>query len=636
MNSIFFPTQVAVLFKQVFRVFSGLAISNQYILHRQAGLNDGLALATADPSDFGGGWSPQDATEREKRSYVFRARWGRMVSFRPVENRRDERRASSSKVSDEDDKQGELPHGPSPSQPPRPPESDRKRRRTDVIHKLMANPALFDPLRRPRYPLVLCHGLYGFDTRGPNAFPSMRMHYWANVLQILREKLGAEVVVTAVPPTGSISSRAEALHLQLKDKVRGRGLNLLAHSMGGLDARHLISHIKPKEYSPLSLMSVSTPHRGSPFMDWCAEHIGLGKLNYKEEQLKQALRVAGLTEEQAIRQAEQSEGKDLKTAGGLSLSTFSTAVMSMLDSPAYANLTTTYLNNVFNPGTPDDPNVKYYSVSGRISSVNVLHPFWLPKMVVDEAEQKIRQQLRELWEKEHGKNASWDSDDVPLWAKDEEWGNDGLVAIQSAKWGEYLGCMEESDHWEMRGARGIEFGVDLPAIPAFGFGALRSSLTEADWSIKDWKRLIGTATREERDQRAAEAAAVAEGDHNKPQDGNEKAKAARAAERERQRASDDAVIASYTEKLSKVVDWLVEQVPTPPVMAIKEKFVDEAKDKAVAYFDRMRATEGADGKEAKGAKREQEKKRPRSDLETKEDMERFYIALTKKLYDDGL
>lgn len=28
----------------------------------------------------------------------------------------------------------------------------------------------------------------------------MRMHYWANVLQILRERLGAEVIVTAVPP----------------------------------------------------------------------------------------------------------------------------------------------------------------------------------------------------------------------------------------------------------------------------------------------------------------------------------------------------------------------------------------------------------------------------------------------------
>lgn len=64
----------------------------------------------------------------------------------------------------------------------------------------------------------------------------------------------------------------------------------MAHSMGGLDCkhispqsvhlnphacflpigRHLISHIKPTEYTPLSLTTISTPHRGSPFMDWCA------------------------------------------------------------------------------------------------------------------------------------------------------------------------------------------------------------------------------------------------------------------------------------------------------------------------------------------------------------------------------
>ena len=56
---------------------------------------------------------------------------------------------------------------------------------------------------------------------------------------------------------------------QLQIRARGRGVNFLAHSMGGLDCRHLISHIKPTDYVPLSLTTVSTPHRGSPFMDWC-------------------------------------------------------------------------------------------------------------------------------------------------------------------------------------------------------------------------------------------------------------------------------------------------------------------------------------------------------------------------------
>ena len=70
--------------------------------------------------------------------------------------------------------------------------------------------------------------------------------------------------------TGSIQSRAARLDEQLQSHARGRGINFLAHSMGGLDCRHLISHIKPADYAPLSLTCISTPHRGSPFMDWCA------------------------------------------------------------------------------------------------------------------------------------------------------------------------------------------------------------------------------------------------------------------------------------------------------------------------------------------------------------------------------
>ena len=69
--------------------------------------------------------------------------------------------------------------------------------------------------------------------------------------------------------TGSVSSRAENLDRFLKDKAPARGVNFLAHSMGGLDCRYLITHLRPVEYAPLSLTTVATPHRGSPFMDWC-------------------------------------------------------------------------------------------------------------------------------------------------------------------------------------------------------------------------------------------------------------------------------------------------------------------------------------------------------------------------------
>lgn len=69
--------------------------------------------------------------------------------------------------------------------------------------------------------------------------------------------------------TGSIAERAQELDRFLSSRAAGRGVNLLAHSMGGLDGRHLITHIRPKDYTPLSLTTIATPHRGSPFMDWC-------------------------------------------------------------------------------------------------------------------------------------------------------------------------------------------------------------------------------------------------------------------------------------------------------------------------------------------------------------------------------
>ena len=42
-------------------------------------------------------------------------------------------------------------------------------------------------------------GLYGFDVRGPSSFPKLQLHYWSNVLRILKKRIGAEVIVTGVP-----------------------------------------------------------------------------------------------------------------------------------------------------------------------------------------------------------------------------------------------------------------------------------------------------------------------------------------------------------------------------------------------------------------------------------------------------
>jgi hypothetical protein len=55
----------------------------------------------------------------------------------------------------------DLSSAPDPYPSPREP-TDRgsdSRETLDEIHRLMKNPVLYDPLRAPRYPIVLCHGV---------------------------------------------------------------------------------------------------------------------------------------------------------------------------------------------------------------------------------------------------------------------------------------------------------------------------------------------------------------------------------------------------------------------------------------------------------------------------------------------
>ncbi|KAF5380755.1 hypothetical protein D9757_007161 [Collybiopsis confluens] len=505
----------------------------------------------------------------------------------------------------------------------------------DTIHKLLENPALYDPLRVPRNPIVLCHGLYGFDTRGPSSFPSLQIHYWANALNVLRDKMKAEVIVTAVPGTGSISTRAESLDRQLQERAPGRGLNFMAHSMGGLDCRHLISHVKPTKYKPLSLTTISTPHRGSPFMDWCSENLGLGKLAREEKRL-----LSKTSHRSRSDQSSQSSSSPKESRSTLSLSSlpssFTTLLLSILDSPAYANLTSAHLNNVFNPATPNDPRVKYFSVAGRMPAVSIWHPLWLPKFVLDDFEQKERQRLRASWEEKHGDFQEIDAQYRPLWALEDEWGNDCLVTVQSSKWGEFLGVMEGCDHWTIRGARGIELGVELPAIPSISLGSSSGGgggstssnnhsggggsnenkqggqdglgIRDLGWFLRAWKK-------EETVQREA-LARLPEGS------GAGSSSDVRQREREMsmKRDKDDAVIKASTDHLSAVFDWVSDRVPSPPYLGTKTTTAPTAPS---------RGPESVKSSLMKDPKK-------KSELESKEDLERFFVALSRKLYDEGL
>lgn len=91
----------------------------------------------------------------------------------------------------------------------------------DELDSLLRHPALYDPVLAPRFPIVLCHGtfmpslleaglltspirlsgLFGFDVLGPGF---IQLHYWGDLLNVLRGKIGAEVFATGVPGYSSL------------------------------------------------------------------------------------------------------------------------------------------------------------------------------------------------------------------------------------------------------------------------------------------------------------------------------------------------------------------------------------------------------------------------------------------------
>jgi triacylglycerol lipase len=123
---------------------------------------------------------------------------------------------------------------------------------------------------RTRYPVVLCHGLLGFDTLGVGA---LKQDYFRGVAAHL-EGLGVRVIRARVSPVASIAARAEQLAAVVR-AVDARRVNLVAHSMGGLDARYAISRLglAPRV---ASLVTIGTPHLGTRVAD--VGTLGLGSV----------------------------------------------------------------------------------------------------------------------------------------------------------------------------------------------------------------------------------------------------------------------------------------------------------------------------------------------------------------------
>jgi triacylglycerol lipase len=122
----------------------------------------------------------------------------------------------------------------------------------------------------PRHPMMFCHGML--------AMTMLRMqipedtNYFVHLKPFLVEH-GAHALFPNVEPTGGVFARAEQLRDQLR-RWTDEPVNIIAHSMGGLDARFLISSLGMAG-RVASLTTISTPHRGSGLADWFCDNFRL-------------------------------------------------------------------------------------------------------------------------------------------------------------------------------------------------------------------------------------------------------------------------------------------------------------------------------------------------------------------------
>jgi triacylglycerol lipase len=199
---------------------------------------------------------------------------------------------------------------------------------------ISANESRFPRLRAP---IVLVHGLFGFDSL--RVGPWLVAHYFQGIPDALRAA-GNRVLVAALSPTGGIADRARQLKELLDRESPHEPVHLIAHSMGGLDSRYLISHLGMAA-RVLTLTTLGTPHRGTTFADW-----GIRRL---ERVFRPLFEFANLPFQ------------------------------------AFFDLTVAHCT-AFNRQTPDAPGVRYFSVAGDFQ-LHWLMPEWqIPARILAHSE----------------------------------------------------------------------------------------------------------------------------------------------------------------------------------------------------------------------------------------------------------
>lgn len=136
------------------------------------------------------------------------------------------------------------------------------------------------------YPIILAHGVCRFDAVWNHILKADNqdnpridnLHYFKGIRTMLNKR-GHRAFHSRVSWAAPVGKRAEELKRNIIDILASTGakkVNIIAHSMGGLDARHMLFRDRNAggiHERIASLTTISTPHNGSPFADWGIQHL---------------------------------------------------------------------------------------------------------------------------------------------------------------------------------------------------------------------------------------------------------------------------------------------------------------------------------------------------------------------------
>ncbi len=230
-------------------------------------------------------------------------------------------------------------------------------------------------------PVVLAHGMLGLA----QAFiQGLRLADYFKEIPDWLEENGCKVIIPQVEGIGSIKTRASNLKSQIL-QATDQPVHIIAHSQGGLDSRHMISHLDMAN-QVCSLTTIGTPHRGSPVADWAiskSQQIGVLKM----------------------------------------------LEWSSMDTQAFLDLRTTECAT-FNEKTPDAEGIKYLSVAGEPKREHTLRALRMCHDIVFEAEgpndglvssQSARWgEEAIIWPADHAQQIGWFNDPSFNWR--DGWG----------------------------------------------------------------------------------------------------------------------------------------------------------------------------------------------------------------------